>query len=251
FGNPFEFFGGVRTAISTQENFVANVDNLVPLESFIDYIVAWDDIYGDISDQVYIEYDGGYEPDVVGVYDVIFAVEEAEGNESTLEVKVHVVDIVAPVITGTTTPVNISYNQDFNVSAWVASLTVSDNYYSGLTISIQTDTYSSNKTVLGAYEVVVKATDPSGNTGTLSRTINVVDGVGPVFSGISTVTASISEHLTVDQIKAALSATDAKDGNVTASITVDSDELTGNAETPGTYEVIFMAEDSAGNQTFK
>src|SRR5690606_12319057 len=26
---------------------------------------------------------------------------------------------------------------------------------------------------------------------------------------------------------------------------------TGNAETPGTYEVIFMAEDSAGNQTFK
>src|SRR5690606_8377067 len=92
---------------------------------------------------------------------------------------------------------------------------------------------------------------PSGNTGTLSRTINVVDGVGPVFSGISTVTASISEHLTVDQIKAALSATDAKDGNVTASITVDSDELTGNAETPGTYEVIFMAEDSAGNQTFK
>lgn len=244
------FEGEYRSAISGEEHFIANVDNLVPLDSFLEYIAAWDDIYGDISDQVYIEDDGGYESDVVGVYDVVFAVEDSEGNESTLASKVHVVDIVAPVITGTSTPVNISYNQDFNVSAWVASLSVSDNYYTGLTISIQTNTYSSNKTTVGSYTITVKSTDPSGNVGTLTRTINVQDGVGPVFTGPSTITASINEHLTVEQIKASLAATDAKDGNVTASITVDSDGLTGNETVPGTYTVIFKAQDSVGNQTF-
>ncbi|MBN3490172.1 hypothetical protein JV173_01465 [Acholeplasma equirhinis] len=245
-----QFHGGLVPAISSSENFIANVDNLTPLEDFLQYITAWDDIYGDISDQVYIDDDGGYEPDVVGVYDVTFAVEDSEGNISYLEASIHVVDIEAPVITGTTTPVTISYHEEFNVTSWVAGLSVSDNYYTGLTISIQTNTYSANKTTVGSYSITVKSTDGSGNVGTLTRNITVVDGVGPVFTGVSTITASINENLTVDQIKAALAAIDAKDGNVSASITVDSDDLTGNETTPGEYTVIFKAEDSAGNQTF-
>jgi hypothetical protein len=245
------FYGGVRQAITGEEHMVANVDNLTPLEDFLQYIVAWDDLLGDISDQVVIADDGGYQPDVVGVYDVIFSVTDSEGNESTLEASVHVVDIVAPVITGVTTPITISYHETFDVSAWVESLTVTDNYYTGLTVSIQTNTYSSNKTNLGTYQITVRSFDPSGNVGTLTRTITVVDGVGPVFSGLSTLTVSISENITVEQIKAALVATDAKDGNVTSSIVVDSDELTGNNQIPGTYTVVFKATDSAGNQTFK
>jgi hypothetical protein len=244
------FYGEVRAAITGEEHMVANVDDLVPLEDFLQYITAWDDIYGDISDQIYIVDDDGYEPDVVGVYNVIFGVEDAEAQESTLEVSIHVVDIVAPVISGVSTPVTISYHEEFNVSAWVNSLTVSDNYYTGLTIQIKSNTYSSNKTNIGTYQITVRSFDPSGNEGTLTRTINVVDGVGPVFTGPSTITTSVSEELTVSQIKAALAAVDAKDGNVTTSIVVDSDGLTGNATIPGTYDVVFRAEDSSGNQTF-
>lgn len=244
------FYGEVRAAITGEEHMVANVDDLVPLEDFLQYITAWDDLLGDISDQVVIKDDGGYEPDVVGVYNVVFGVEDAEGQESTLEVSIHVVDIVAPVISGVSTPVTISYHEEFNVSAWVNSLTVSDNYYTGLTIQIKSNTYSSNKTNIGTYQITVRSFDPSGNEGTLTRTINVVDGVGPVFTGPSTITTSVSEELTVSQIKAALAAVDAKDGNVTTSIVVDSDGLTGNATIPGTYDVVFRAEDAAGNQTF-
>ena len=244
------FYGDIRRAISGEENFVVNVDELTPLDDLLQYITAWDDLDGDISDLVIVSDDGGYENDVVGIYDIQFSVTDSNGETSTLDAKVHVTDIVAPVITGTTDAVTISYEQDFNVQAWVNSLVVTDNYYTGITPVIETNTYSSNKRTLGTYQITIKATDPSGNKGTITRTINVVDGLGPVFTGVSSVTTSIAEGLTVAQIKAGLVAIDEKDGNVTASIVIDSDGLTGNAGTPGSYTVIFMAKDTANNQTF-
>lgn len=245
------FYGGIREAISGEETMVANVDNLVPLTDFLQYIEAWDDLDGDISDQVFIEDDGNYKNDVVGVYTVTFGVTDSENNTSYLEVDIHVVDIVAPTITGTTSDIQISYTDEFSVSSWVNSLQVTDNYYtSNLDITVKTNTYSANKTTPGNYYVEVKVTDGSGNVGTLIRNITVVDDKGPEFQGLQTITTSISENLTINDIKSGLAAIDAIDGNVTNSITVDSDQLTGNNTQPGTYEVIFKAVDSQGNASF-
>src|SRR5690554_3026551 len=244
------FYGNIRKAIDYQDVMVANVDDLVPLNDFLQYLTAFDPIDGDISDQITVLDDGGYLPEQVGVYNVEFEVTNSQEQQTTIIIPIHVVDIVAPVIAGNSDPVFINYNQGFNVGAWVAGLTVTDNYYTGLTITIHSNSYTSNKSKLGTYEIVVKSTDPSGNTGTLSRTIHVVDEVGPVFSGVETVTVSINENITAEQIKTGLAAVDAIDGNVTSSITIDSDGLTGNANTPGTYNVIFVAEDLSGNQTF-
>lgn len=245
------FYGGIREAISGEETMVANVDNLVPLTDFLQYIEAWDDLDGDISDQVFIEDDGNYKNDVVGVYTVTFGVTDSENNTSYLEVDIHVVDIVAPTITGTATDIQISYTDEFSVASWVNSLQVTDNYYtSNLDITVKTNTYSANKTTPGNYYVEVKVTDGSGNVGTLIRNITVVDDKGPEFQGLNTITTSISENLTINDIKSGLAAIDAIDGNVTNSITVDSDQLTGNNTQPGTYEVIFKAVDSQGNASF-
>lgn len=243
-----QFKGGFRKALNYSDVMVANVDLLTPLEDFLPNLVAFDPIDGDISDAIVITDNDGYSPDTVGVYNVEFSVTNSNGQTSSIIAPVHVVDIVNPVISGNNDPVIISYHQDFNVAAWVASLTVTDNYYTGLTISIEANTYSSNKTKLGEYSIVVKSTDPSGNTGRFTRTITVVDGVGPVINGMTTITASINENLTAEQIKQSLSAIDAKDGNVTSSLVVDSSNLQSN--TPGTYTVTYMAEDSAGNQTY-
>lgn len=243
-----QFKGGFRKALNYSDVMVANVDLLTPLEDFLPNLVAFDPIDGDISDSIVITDNDGYSPDTVGVYNVEFSVTNSNGQTSSIIAPVHVVDIVNPVISGNNDPVIISYHQDFNVAAWVASLTVTDNYYTGLTISIEANTYSSNKTKLGEYSIVVKSTDPSGNTGRFTRTITVVDGVGPVINGMTTITASINENLTAEQIKQSLSAIDAKDGNVTSSLVVDSSNLQSN--TPGTYTVTYMAEDSAGNQTY-
>lgn len=243
------FYGDIRKAIDYQDVMVANVDDLVPLNDFLQYLTAFDPIDGDISDQITVLDDGGYLPEQVGVYNVEFEVTNSQEQQTTIIIPIHVVDIVAPVITGSTDVVNISYDQTFNVTNWVNSLTVTDNYYTGLSISIKENTYTVNKSVIGTYHITVEAVDPSGNKGTLTRTINVTDGIGPVFDGINTITASINENLTAEQIKAGLAAVDAIDGNVTSSITIDSDGLLGNQNTPGTYQVVFRAEDLTGNHT--
>src|SRR5690554_5443943 len=244
-----KFDGGVRKAIDYQDVMVANVDDLVPLNDFLQYLTAFDPIDGDISDQITVLDDGGYLPEQVGVYNVEFEVTNSQEQQTTIIIPIHVVDIVSPVITGSTDVVNISYDQTFNVTNWVNSLTVTDNYYTGLSISIKENTYTVNKSVIGTYHITVEAVDPSGYKGTLTRTINVTDGIGPVFDGINTITASINENLTAEQIKAGLAAVDAIDGNVTSSITIDSDGLLGNQNTPGTYQVVFRAEDLTGNHT--
>lgn len=243
------FYGNIRKAIDYQDVMVANVDDLVPLNDFLQYLTAFDPIDGDISDQITVLDDGGYLPEQVGVYNVEFEVTNSQEQQTTIIIPIHVVDIVSPVITGSTDVVNISYDQTFNVTNWVNSLTVTDNYYTGLSISIKENTYTVNKSVIGTYHITVEAVDPSGNKGTLTRTINVTDGIGPVFDGINTITASINENLTAEQIKAGLAAVDAIDGNVTSSITIDSDGLLGNQNTPGTYQVVFRAEDLTGNHT--
>ncbi|MEM0173266.1 MAG: hypothetical protein QXI16_02025 [Sulfolobaceae archaeon] len=245
-----QFKGGFRKALNYSDVMVANVDVLTPLEDFLPNLVAWDAIDGDISDSIVITDNDGYSPDTVGVYNVEFSVTNSNGQTSSIIAPVHVVDIVNPVISGVSDTVHISYDQTFNVSNWVNSLTVSDNYYTGLSISIKENTYTVNKNKLGTYKITVQAVDPSGNIGTLTRTIVVNDGIGPVFNGINTITASINENITVEQIKAGLAAIDAIDGNVTTSIVVDSDNLTGKSNTVGVYEVVFRAVDAAGNQTF-
>ena len=245
-----KFDGGFRKALNYSDVMVANVDLLTPLEDFLPNLVAWDAIDGDISDSIVITDNDGYSPDTVGIYNVQFSVTNSNGQTSSVIAPVHVVDIVNPVINGVSDTVHISYDQTFNVTNWVNSLTVSDNYYTGLSISIKENTYTVNKNKLGTYKITVQAIDPSGNIGTLTRTIVVNDGIGPVFNGINTITASINENITVEQIKAGLAAIDAIDGNVTTSIVVDSDNLTGKANTVGVYEVVFRAVDAAGNQTF-
>nr|NP_955553.1 envelope protein [Plasmavirus L2] len=245
-----KFDGGFRKALNYSDVMVANVDLLTPLEDFLPNMVAWDAIDGDISDSIVITDNDGYSPDTVGIYNVEFSVTNSNGQTSSIIAPVHVVDIVNPVINGVSDTVHISYDQTFNVTNWVNSLTVSDNYYTGLSISIKENTYTVNKNKLGTYKITVQAVDPSGNIGTLTRTIVVNDGIGPVFNGINTITASINENITVEQIKAGLAAIDAIDGNVTTSIVVDSDNLTGKANTVGVYEVVFRAVDAAGNQTF-
>lgn len=253
-GSPLQimFTEGLRKAISGQDVLVANVDELVLLESFLDseYLQAWDDIDGDITDKIFIKDDGGYKADVVGTYYVTFAVLDSENQESSIVVQIHVVDITKPVITGVIDTVQISYHQDFNVSNWVQSLTVTDNYYTNLTITIKENTYSLNKNIPGNYYVTVQAIDGSGNVGTLTREILVVDGLAPVFVGLENITTSINESITVEQIKAGIGAVDEIDGNVTHTIIVEYDELTGNSNTPGVYQVTFRAHDSSGNQSF-
>lgn len=246
------FFDANRPAITGEENYVTSVDDLRPVSFFQSFLTAIDETDGDITDNIYIVSDD-YTPNMstLGKYEVVFGVKDNAGNETMLVSYINVVDITNPVITGNASVAEISYTQTYNISNFKSTLTVTDNYYTltSSNITVLSDDYTSNKSVPGTYEIVFEVTDPSGNQGTFTKQVRVIDNVAPVFSGPTVITKPSNSILAVSEIQAQLTAHDAIEGSKTSQITVLSDGYTGNGNVVGSYDVVFQVQDSKGNKS--
>lgn len=241
-----------RPAISGQENFVTSVDDPKTISYFQSFLTAIDETDGDVTNSIYVVTDNyTTNKNIVGRHKIVFGVTDAAGNESTLEVYVNVVDITEPVITGNTAKVTISYTQTWNINTFKSTLVATDNYDSltNADITIKSDGYTSNKTNLGTYSVVFSVKDTAGNEGTFTKQIEVIDDVAPTWSGPATLTKPTTAVLTINDIIQQLTATDAKEGNVSASIVAISDNYSGKGHLVGSYTVVFEASDSKGNKS--
>lgn len=242
----------IRPAISGEENFVTNVDQPKTVAYFQSYLTAIDETDGNITNKIYIDTDNyTTNKNIVGRHKIIFGVSDLAGNVSTLEVFVNVVDITKPTITGNTSKATISYTQTWNISSFKSTLVATDNYdtLTNADIVIKSDNYTSNKTNLGTHTVIFEVSDESGNKGTFTKQIEVIDDVAPVWSGPSSLTKPATTVLTVSNIISQLTATDAKEGNVSNSIIVVTDNYTGNGHKVGSYTITFEAQDSKGNKS--
>lgn len=240
----------LRPAISGQENFVTNVDDPKDVNFFKSYLSAYDETDGDITSNITVKTDNyTANKTTLGTHKIVFSVKDSANNETTLDVYVRVVDITAPVITGDTSVATIGYSETYNFETFRKTLTVTDNYatLTNTDIKLKTDGYSSNKTILGTYSVVFEVTDPSGNASTFTKQVKVIDNVKPTFSGPSTITTTNKTPMTVNDVKAELTANDFIDGVITNKITVKTDNYTGHNSTVGSYSIVFEVKDTAGN----
>lgn len=90
---------------------------------------------------------------------------------------------------------------------------------------------------LGTYTITYSATDAAGNTGTKTRTVEVVDTTAPVV----TLNGSSSITLELDTVYNELGAT----SNGVEAVTIGGDTV--NYNVAGTYIVVYSATDAAGN----
>lgn len=232
--------------LSGETAFVTNIDNPISIVDIQSKIKAIDNEDGDISHLIQ-HVDGNYNPNAiteVGTYSLIFWVQDSAGNEAILHVHVLVKDITEPVISGKSS-YNQSYTKKLNVDTILNSLSVSDNYDTGLTVKVKTDNYTPNYNKVGSYEILFYATDSSGNEGLYTVTVNVIDDVAPVFSGPTTFLKGQTETLTLAQILDDISVNDVIDKNVI--FTVKSDNYTGNGAKVGSYKIELEATDESGN----
>lgn len=114
-------------------------------------------------------------------------------------------------------------------------------------------TYDDNsKTIalgaIGTFEIKVSAADESGNTSEAKVLIVVEDHVQPVLS-LSQTTFSLTAGESAPNYANVATANDNADGDLTATISVDSTEV--NYNTAGTYEITYTVSDSSGNVTVK
>lgn len=230
--------------------YITNIDDPISEESIRSNLVAWDDEDGDISHLITVTADD-YTPnmDQVGEFEIEYSVTDSSGNTSILIVNVLIRDITRPVISGGSGSYSIGYKETLNLDTIKSSLTASDNYDSTVPITIKTNNYTANKGTIGQYQVVYSAIDSSGNEGTKSILVNVIDNVAPVFSGPTSISKPKNQVLTESQIRSQLSAMDEISGNRTANIQLVTDDYTGKGALVGTYSLVYAVSDAAGNQT--
>lgn len=235
-----------------QTAFVTTVDDPYTESEIRALLSAYDETDGNITHLIVLDSDNyTANQNTVGNYDLEYSVTDSAGNTSYLTVTVFVKDVVAPI--GSNDSVSVSYAETYDIENYKNNVLVySDNYdaKANLTVSVDTNDYTANKTNIGSYDVVFEIEDTSGNLGYATLTINVIDDVKPSFSGPSTLTKSNSETLTLSEITSQLSANDAIDGNLTSSIEVISDAYTGNANLVGSYEIEYKVTDASGNTAY-
>ena len=129
---------------------------------------------------------GNVDTDTVGSYVITYTSIDASGNVGTNTRTVNVVDTIAPdiIIIGDN-PINTELGgsyEDKGATATDASGDVTVNS-SG---NVDTNT-------IAAYTITYTSTDPFGNTGTATRTVNVVDTTAPVITVIGDLSIDIEQ----------------------------------------------------------
>ena len=236
-------------AISGEHTVIANVDNPYTIERIkeIANLTALDDYYGDLTDLIeVVKDDYTINNNKVGIYEIEFKVTNASNLSTTFILKVSVKDIVAPVINGPATS-NISYTEKLNLEAFLTDFTVTDNHDETVLLNVDSNSYVGNEEKVGTYQIKLSATDSSGNKGTFTHTITVIDDVKPNFVDEHTGKIQINwkEKITDELLLLDLTANDKIDGDITNNIVIkDKDGIKNEL---GTYKVKYEVKDTSGN----
>jgi uncharacterized repeat protein (TIGR01451 family) len=179
---------------------------------------------------------GSVNPDVVGSYSITYTATDSGGHTATETRTVNVVDTTAPLVTlNGASSVTIECHTVYTD----AGASATDSCAGTAT---PTSTSDVNVNAPGTYHVVWSATDPSGNTGTATRTVTVTDTTPPTLTlnGASLITVECHTSFT----DPGATAGDNCAGDLTGAITVSGSV---NVNSPGTYPLTYTVSDGAGH----
>ena len=213
------------------------IDTIFSGATYTDSGASWTDNVDGTGDILTFN-SGTLNTSVTGSYIVEYFYVDAAGNTGSVTRTINVIepDVTAPVITlNGTTPETIAHGSTYTD----LGATWTDNVDGTGTISaFNSGTLDTNS--VGSYIVEYFYVDGAGNTGSVTRTINVTDQTAPVVSlnGIGIISLNIGTNY----IDAGANWLDNVDGSgtVVASGTVNTGAL-------GTYILTYTKTDAAGN----
>ena len=201
-------------------------------------ITASDEIDGDLTSNIVYD-DSNVNLNEVGSYPLIYSVTDLSNQMVTVTVYVHVIDNLAPVLSGVS---DITYYMSDDLPNLLTGITALDNYDGDLTSLISVTENGINYGVVGTYDITYSIKDASNNTSSQTITLTVIDNVAPTISGAINLIYTMGE--TIDLLSG-ITAYDLVDGDLSAYIAFD-DELV-NYEVEGTYYVTYSVIDSSFN----
>jgi PKD repeat protein len=188
---------------------------------------------------------------IVGNYIVTYTSSDASGNTIKVYRVIRVIDSIKPVLRLIgKNPVTLAVFNSYTDSG----VLYSDNYYPNSTLDtllkVSTD-LDSSKT--GTYIYAYSITDPSGNKGTVTRIIKVVDTIKPVITLSGPVNDSVEVFTPYND--PGYTVTDnydlSKDIILTRSGTFYGKFGTKNPDVTGVYNIVYTAVDKSGNISVK
>lgn len=185
----------------------------------------------------------------VGTYDLTFVATDSSENTTEFLVKLTVKDDKKPVLSGKVF-YQISYQESLTVAEVQGQLHALDELDGNLTLVLESDNYSENKTKPGKYQMVFSATDKSDNKETITVSIEVKDNVAPVIKlSDSFIKIDGSLNWTKEEIIAHLIKTGELDPETTLSnYQVDPNLTTFTASSnlkSGTYKIVLVKKETA------
>ena len=237
----------IDATVPTIDTTTPTIDTTAPVLALIgdkEINIEFNEVYVDagatatdnVDDELTVTLNSSVNTSIIDVYELVYSAIDSSGNTSSTTRTVNVVDTIAPVITLT---------GDSEITVGVGEIyidegaTVLDNADSEVTLTLDGTV---NSSIIGEYELVYSTTDNSGNTSSATRTVNVVDTIGPVITltGAAEITVEIGEIY----IDAGATASDNIDGDLP--VIVDGEV---NTSTIGLYQLTYTVIDSSGNSS--
>jgi hypothetical protein len=184
---------------------------------------------------------------VIGSYSVNYKANDLSGNVGTATRTVNVGDFTAPVVTlnadaqGNTDPISVNVFSNFTDP----DANATDNYYAASSLTKQI-TGSVNTNVIGSYVLTYSFTDGSGNVGTKTRTVNVVDKAAPTVVLVSGTAINVEADLTAAFTDPGYYASDNYWASAKVNIVVTGGPVD-RTKIGTTYTLTYTATDGSGN----
>ena len=212
--------------------------NLNAGNEITDYIKAYDNADGEVT--TFIETADVLDSGTLDPQSMTLSVSDASGNVNTKTFDIQVRDIEAPKIELTQgESVVADYGNTFYISDF-ASVTDNSNEEISIELSQEVDTSKEDE----VQNITLVARDSAGNETTQALEVSIGDTSAPIINASD---IEITEGDALD-IRSMISVTDNKDGDLTASATIDDSVNTASA---GDYSVTITAVDAAGNEASK
>lgn len=226
-------------------------DNPVSLQVGDDYIeagaVALDDRDGDISGSI-VSDASSVDTSSAGTYSVTYNVSDAAGNSAIQKVRIvnvePVPDTTPPVITLLgNDPFSLFQGTEYSEPG----ATALDDQDGDLSANIVIDGSSVDQNTPGSYLVTYNVSDSAGNAASQVSRVVEVTSVPDTTPPVITITGSNPQTMFQGGLYVELGATaqDDRDGDISASIIVDSSAI--NPDAIGSYSVTYNVSDATGN----
>lgn len=251
---PYQPKDDVAPVFSGSGFIVLSYTETQTLEELVDaHVGAYDEIDGDLSDEIVIAEDGYSEHSTTtGEYEATLEVSDSSGNTAYFTLVVIVKDEIPPVITGPDT-LHVDVDKPPLLEDLIDEHFLFYDDYDGALDGyvVYDDSYSDALGVLGEKSVTIGVVDASGNETFKTFSVIVEDVTPPSIVGPSAVEILLSEPMSFEEVLLLYALADNHTPEEDIALYIHEENLSENLDTPGEYYLTLQAVDASGNETLK